>query len=391
MRANLNFIFILKSFLKIGLTSFGGHAALISVLQEELVKKKKVISDEMILEGLSIASLLPGPLAVNVVAYIGYQLRGWYGAISSITVVLLPSTALIVIIAKLYGVYGNLEPVNAFLSGVIPVIIALILSLCYNMFTKHISKTWQYISCGVILISEFFLNSYLWIVIFIAIGGITGYFFCEKPEGQTGVEVVKEKNEYGRKHLFYGLIFFATIFIALYFWLNGINHQLLFEFAKVSLTLFGGGYVMIPILHEIVVNNFHWLSPVEFANAIAFGQITPGPILVSATYVGFVTGGILGASFATFGIFVPSAITMIFVGKIFANIKGHPLVDGIMRGIRPVIIALIAYSGYILFKSLDHLLFSALITSSSFIIITYTKFNYFLLILIAGVAGLLFF
>jgi chromate transporter len=390
MSSEPSLIFLFKSFFKIGITSFGGHAALVSVLQKELVEKKGIISEEVILDGLSIASFLPGPLAVNVVTLIGYKLRGWLGAAISMASVLLPSFILMIAIAALYGKYSNLEPVNNFLSGVIPVIIALILSLCYNMVVKHVSKPWQYITMLLIIVAAFYLNSYQAIILYILTGAVLGYVFSRKDESNQITEPASI-DKYKRLYLYSGLVVVVLIFLVLYFVLNGIHHQLLFEFGKVSLTLFGGGYVMIPILHEIVVDNFNWLSSSEFANAIAFGQVTPGPILVSATYVGYKLGGIMGAFLATMGIFVPSAVVMIIVGNVFERVKTYAVMDGIMKGVRPVIIALIAYSGWILFDSLDQKLFSLIITIASFLIITYTKFNYFLVILIAGIIGLLIF
>lgn len=363
---------------------------MVSVLQKEMVEKKGIISEEVILDGLSIASFLPGPLAVNVVTLIGYKLRGWLGAAISMASVLLPSFILMIGIAALYERYSNLDPVNNFLRGVIPVIIALILSLCYNMVAKHVSKAWQYILMIMVLSAAFFLNSYQAIILYIVTGAIIGYFFT-KNEENTQVSEDRSMVKRGRFHLYSGLVTVVLVFLVLYFVLSDIHHQLLFVFGKVSLTLFGGGYVMIPILHEIVVDNFNWLSSSEFANAIAFGQITPGPILVSATYVGYKLGGLLGAFLATMGIFVPSAVVMIIVGNVFERVKDYSVMDGIMKGVRPVIIALIAYSGWILFDSLDQQLFSIIITVTSFLVITYTKFNYFLVILIAGVIGLLIF
>jgi len=229
-----------------------------------------------------------------------------------------------------------------------------------------------------------------WKSIFIILGGGLGYFFKGKLQSDR-INQSKVSVKSARRHLYTGIVIVVLTFIVLHIFLTGIYHQLLFEFAKISLTLFGGGYVMIPILHEIVVDNFHWLSSIEFANAIAFGQITPGPILVSATYIGYKLGGLLGAFLATMGIFIPSAVVMIIVGSAFENVKNHPIIDGIMKGVRPVIIALIAYSGWILLDSLDHKLFSGVIIAISFIIITYTKFNYFLVILIAGIIGFLIF
>lgn len=389
MKARPGLFFLCKSFFKIGLTSFGGHAALVSVLQEELARKKEVVSEDTILDGLSIASLLPGPLAVNVVAYTGYKLRGWPGTLISMFFVLLPSTVMMIGVAKLYEGYSNLDIVGRFLSGVIPVIIALILSLGYNMFVKNVSKAWQYVLFISILFSSFFLNSYLWIVVYILVGGMIGYLQRDKTsENKNRARAAKGRENH---KVYYGLAVVLSIFALLYFFLGGVNHQLLFAFSKVSLTLFGGGYVMIPMLHEIVVGNFHWLTSAEFANAIAFGQMTPGPILVSATYVGYVVGGLTGAFLATFGIFAPSAIVMVLLGGVFEGIKDHPVTIGVIKGIRPVVIALIVYSGWILFRSQDHRLFSVLITLSSFMIITFTKVNYFFLVFISGIVAILLF
>ena len=389
MVEHVSYAFLFRSFLKIGLTSFGGHAALVSVLQEELVKKKSVIPDSAIMDGLSIASFLPGPLAVNVCTFIGYRLRGWPGALISMFAVLIPPFLLIIVIAYFYSRHGDLQPVNSFLNGVIPVIIGLILSLSFNLFKKHISKTWQIVLFAFALVAAFFYNTYFWIVIYIAIGGIVGFLFKEAATETQPAEV--QPTTHSRSHLITGLCIIILTFVVFYFVLDGVNRDLLFEFAKVSLTLFGGGYVMIPILHDIVVEQFHWLDAQEFANAIAFGQITPGPILVSATYVGFRVGDVLGAFLATYGIFIPSASLMVFVGSVFDKWKDHPTITGIMMGIRPVNIGLIAYSGWLLFESLDHKLFSGLITALTFFVITFTRFNYFLLILMGGVLGLLFF
>ena len=219
--------FLFKSFLKIGLTSFGGHAALVSVLQEELVNKKKVLTEEIILDGMSIASFLPGPLAVNVATYIGYKLGGWFGAMVSMVAVLLPPFVLMIFIAKMYGMYSDLDPVNSFLAGVIPVIIALILSLCFNMFRKNVKKSWQYVLFGTIVIAAIFLNSYLWIVIFIVFGGIIGYFLNHDNKDSTGVET-KRVLKYNSRHLYSGILVVVITFGTLFYFLEGVQHQLLF-------------------------------------------------------------------------------------------------------------------------------------------------------------------
>ena len=387
MRPDLFFLF--HTFFKIGATSFGGHAALVSVLQKEFVEKKGIITEEDILDGLSIASFLPGPLAVNVVTLVGYKLRGWVGAIISMTAVLLPPFVLMIIIAELYARYSDLGPVEGFLKGVAPVIIALILSMCHKMFINNMSKPWQYTLLLLVLLSSFFFNGYLWIVLYITVGGAIGYFFTSKKRINVNENLDGPVNT-NWPQLFSGIVIIVVGFTFLFVFLEGTLHQLLYEFTRISLTLFGGGYVMVPILHDIVVDSLGWLSTDEFTNAIAFGQMTPGPILVSATYIGYKMGGTIGALLATVGIFLPSAALMVCVGNVFESIKESPVFDGILMGVRAVIIALIAFSAWTLFSPLEQKLFSGVMAAMSWYLITYKKVNYLLVILVAGVVGLLF-
>jgi len=379
--------FLFRSFLKIGITSFGGYTALVAVLQQEFVHKKQLIPETLVLDSLSVASILPGPLAVNIVAFIGFRLRGWPGAFISLVAVLLPSVFLMILLAELYISFQYIVQVESFIKGVIPVIIALILSVSYHMSQKNIVHTWQKVVFVCMLVVSFFVKGHMFIMGMMAIGGVAGYFLGDRNPIQF-----RESHERSIGYIMAGLFVVCCFYLVVYFFFSHtIQLEAFTTFSQVSLTLFGGGYVMIPILHDLIVDRLAWLTSDEFTRAIAFGQITPGPILVSATYIGYKIGGLSGAILSTVGIFVPAALVMVGVGNAFDKLKQYDFVPAIIAGIRPVVIALISYSAYVLFTSAGQTWLMAFSVIGAFLVVTFTQINYLFLILLMGIAGILIF
>ena len=378
---------LIKVFLKIGLTSFGGHAALIAMVQEELIQKKKFVDEEVLLKGISIASILPGPLAVNVVSYLGYQIMGWLGALVCFASVLIPPFILMVGLAELNEKYGDLTLVRNGLIGVTAVIVSVIISVCIKMFRKNLSHGFQYVLFAGAFIAAFFYNNYWAIVILMTVGGISGLIFSSwksSHDKNVGVE-----NRPNWSKLLAGVMTVMLLFTSGFMLIEGRFLEILIQFTRVSLTLFGGGYVMVPILFDLLVNQLEWISTTEFTSAIAFGQMTPGPILVSATYVGYILEGIPGAFLGTIGIFLPSAVLMIVVSELFKGIAVFSGFQKFMEGVYPVVIAYIAYSAWIIYSSNSQPLFSAIISLVALGLILIRGVNHFVLIIIAGVLGML--
>jgi chromate transporter len=166
--------------------------------------------------------------------------------------------------------------------------------------------------------------------------------------------------------------------------------NLLGEFSKVSLTLFGGGYVMIKALHDLVVMDLNWISSNEFNQAIAFGQLTPGPILVSATYIGFKVAGLWGALIATIGIFLPASLLMLLAAHGFKKLPDNIWVNAVLMGIRPVIVSFIVFSALIILKPVGFNDQTVVLTILSFVLIEYVKINFLWLMLISGLISLFF-
>ena len=173
-KISLGYLFL--TFLKIGSISWGGFMALIAVVQKQLVDKDKIIREEMILDGISLASVLPGPVGFNVVTYVGYQLRGLKGALVSMIGILLPSFILILILAAGYSTYGELPVLSKFFLGILPAITAVILSVAVTMVQKQIKDYKQFVICALAGITLLIIHAFYGTLVVIFASGTLGYF-----------------------------------------------------------------------------------------------------------------------------------------------------------------------------------------------------------------------
>lgn len=371
--------YLIKVFLFIGFTAFGGYTALVAIIRRRLVEQDKVLDDRLIMDSITLASILPGPLAVNITTYIGFYLKGWSGALLSMASVLFPSVLLMILLAEFQSSLNEVGLISTFLKGVMPVIAAIIFSVAFKMAQKNIKVWWQGLIFLVSLSFAFLFKGYFVFLLTIVISGLAGLFLGERKEA-TGTTIDMSGKI---RSAIVGVSIFGLIFLSIAFIL-GDKAVLFNTFSKVSLTLFGGGYVMIPVLHDLVVEQNLWLSSSEFAQSIAFGQITPGPILVSATFVGYKVSGLIGALVATVGIFLPSALLIILVGVFYQSISGLSIIAKLFLGISPAIIGFIVYSVSLILplEALDW--FSGLALIVSIVAITRFKINFFWLMLVFG-------
>ena len=371
--------YLVKVFLFIGFTAFGGYTALVAIIRERLVEQDKVLDDRLIMDSITLASILPGPLAVNITAYIGFYLKGWRGALLSMASVLFPSVLLMILLAEFQNRFNEIGFVATFFKGVMPVIAAIIFSVAFKMSQKNIKTWWQRLVFVLALICAFVFKGYFVFLLSIVISGLAGLFF-----GETKEPAITSVDLSGKiPSALIGVGVFGLLFLPIALMLS--EEAVLFNtFSKVSLTLFGGGYVMIPVLHDLVVEQNLWLSSSEFAQSIAFGQITPGPILVSATYVGYKVSGIMGALVATVGIFLPSALLIILVGVFYQSISGLSIITKLFLGISPAITGFIVFS-VSLIVPLDEIdWFSGFAIFISVVAIARFKVNFFWLMLVFG-------
>ena len=338
------------TFFKIGTFSFGGYMALISVLQKQLIEEDKKMDNQVLLDGVSLASILPGPLAVNTVGYVGYQLRGFWGGLLSMFAVTLPCFLMVLLFSVFYFQYGQLQLFRTFISWVMPAIVVIILMVTVNMSKKHLKGASHIVLTIVAFAASQWLSGVLATLVVMLVGAVFGFLFFRNNKEHVVAVDLSVTNNHLIRNMAVLVTAIAVLVLALFLfqtqsvWSN--NLEVFFTFSSMSLTLFGGGYVIIPIIQEIIVESMEWLSLTEFNTALAISQITPGPILISATFIGYKVAGILGACLATLGIFLPSGLLMIVCSHWLVRYKENKNIKGIFEGLRPVVIGLILSAAF---------------------------------------------
>jgi len=387
MKSNLSYFKIFIIFLKTGAISFGGYMMLISTIQKEFAQRKKIMSNKKILDAITMASFLPGPMAINVASYIGFAIRGWKGAIVAFVGVLLPSFIIMLIFSHLYLNSRNIPGFSSFFDGIIPVVSAVIFSVGYSFFKEKKDKLFSFLLVTLSFALTSLIKGYISIILPLALCGALNLLY----NGDKIKKINNPKKAFLRTK---GILIASIILFLLLVFLNNApintpNFNLSKVFANISLTLFGGGYVFIPYLDKIVVEQIGWLTKREFIDSIAMGQITPGPILITATFIGYKINGISGAFFSTISIFLPSSVVIIFFSRIYYFIKKNNTIKLIINGFKIGIIGLIYYSGYvIMFQQLENYnIVSISICIFSFIILNKTKIHPLFLIMIFGFIG----
>jgi len=342
-------------FLKIGSLAFGGFMALISVIEESIVKQHKLLEHRDMLDGIALATLLPGPMAVNVVAFAGYKIRGKLGAIVATTAVILPSFILILTLSFIYFNYGEVAGFGSIFQGFLPAIAAIVISVVWRLgkktLTGKIELFLAVLSAAIFFILPLQYKIYAPLLLF-GFAGLIGFKLFYKPLGVESstsplTNVINIK-------LLLTLAFFISLIVIWFLPLPLEKNSLLFltlTFASMSLMLFGGGYVFIPIMGSIVVLKYGWLTQQQFIDGIALGQVTPGPIIISATFIGYKVSGIWGAICATIAIFSVPALLMITVSQWLGAIQRSPGIQAAMKGIHCVVIGMIFVAALIILKS----------------------------------------
>lgn len=328
------------SFLRIGSTAFGGFMALISVVQNEIVERKKLLAHSEMLDGISLATILPGPVAVNVVAYVGYKLRGGPGALVSAVGVILPSFVLMVALSAAYFHWGQIPVVNKLFLGFIPAVTAIIVHAAWGMAHKTILGLPELIIAVTACLLLLYEGGFFITLSIIVSAGLIGWLSF--APFWAGAKKPAQKGK-GVKLLALNAPLAAAPFLALN---AGLAAKLFLTFAGMSVLLFGGGFVFIPLIQQIVVQEQGWLTRQEFIDAIALGQITPGPILISAAFIGYKVMGFLGAAIATVAIFLPPALLMLVSAHFLMRARESTVVKAVLRGIRPAVIGMIAAAAW---------------------------------------------
>jgi len=364
------------SFLKIGLVGFGGGVAVLAQIRMLTVRKRRWLTDSDFAEAVALAQSLPGTSAGNSVTYIGLRLRGWRGATVAMSGFILPSMLMMIGLAIIYKHLRAFADTQRFFHGLNGAVVALILVTAWRMGRNILTKRWQWVLAVLAFLAVAILDATVLEVVFAA--GLIGIYidsFAEKqlarlrglrtivtrrrararlrlarqrrtrrlefvPRGLPRIERANEFDEEREESTTLRSISALALAMPLLAKL-GLLLTLSAIFLRMGSVTFGGGLVMLPLIESEVVNTHHWLTHQEFADAAALGQITPGPVLITATFVGYRVAGTLGALIATISIFLPAFLMTIAAASSLRRFRNNEQVQAFLRGVAPAVVGLL--------------------------------------------------
>jgi chromate transporter len=308
-----------KLFLKLGFVAFGGPAAHIAMLEDEVVEKRKWMTRDHFLDLVGATNLIPGPNSTEMTMHVGYQYAGVAGLFMAGVCFIGPAVLLTGILAYLYIEYGELPAIAPFLLGIKPAVLAIIAGAIYKLGKKAL-KSWQLGLIGAVVVIANFMG--INEVTCILGGGVLGMLWASGRKGKT-------------------LRSFAP---GLLFWFTGAGMKLtttnlFLVFLKIGSVLFGSGYVLVAYLDGELVEKLGWLSKSQLLDAIAIGQFTPGPVLSTATFVGYQIQGWQGAMAATLGIFLPSFLFVWILNPLIPKLRSSKITAAFLDAVNVAAVA----------------------------------------------------
>lgn len=379
-------------FLGIASTSFGGYMAMISAVQEAVVTRHRLLRNEDVLEGLSLASALPGPTAVNVVSFLGYRLHGAAGAVVCGCAAVLPAFLFMVVLAEIYLHWGSVPAASKAFMGVVPAVTALIAAAAARMCRSALATVTEFLIAFSAFVVILAFSGILATAVVIAAAALAGGLLLVKEEQQTAVRAPSALHPVLQVNI--RLLVLAAIPILLAP-LPDIKPDGLLKlgstFAGMGMLMFGGGYTFVSVFQQVVVDNYGWVSQREFIDALALGQLTPGPIMISAVFIGYKVAGLGGAIAATAGMFVPPAVFMVLCARLLDGVVASKNMQAAMRGVRAAAAGMICAAAVLVGKSAAPHWLSLALFGVSLLALTRYRVNAMWVVFAAAAAGYFFY
>jgi chromate transporter len=335
--ANNNLVELAKLFLKLGTIGFGGPPAHIAMMNREAVLQRQWLTLEEFADGLVICEMLPGPASTQMGIYTGYLRAGYWGGIIAGLCFIAPAFVLVVFLSWLYFRYQGLPQLNNIFFGISPVVTAIVFAFCWKLGKKTLIDWQNTIVATAVFLLTWLLN--INVVFLFIIAGFSG--------------ILRDRIKNNKSPSFF-LPVFPNILLALPNETLTASTSLGWEriqqfflplsllFLKVGSFTFGGGLVVIPLMQSVVVDNYNWLTETEFINGVAIGQITPGPVVITAAFIGYKVAGFFGALTATIAIFLPSFLFILLTAPILEKLRQNRTIRSFLKGVTPAVLGAIA-------------------------------------------------
>jgi chromate transporter len=321
-------------FARIGAIGFGGGMAVVALMERDLVRRRRLLSLDEFLHGVGLGQIL-GSFAVNAAAFAGYRLGGWSGAVVSSAAFLAPSVAMVIGLSALYFRYHAVPALQSAVTGLGPVVVALIVSAAWNIGRRSLDCWPRRAIAAAALAAGLLHVNPAWILL---ASGMAGFFLHAGARSAPGAA------ESGSTPTMAPLL--ALPAVSSVAGLAGLASV----FLRIGLIFFGGGFVLLPVLHDRLVTRLGWLSPREFIDGVAISQLTPGPIAVLATFAGYHRQGVAGALIATVALFLPGFLWMLFLCRQYELRRDQPLAQRFLAGVNPAVAGLVLSAAFVLGK-----------------------------------------
>ncbi len=317
-------------FLRLGALGFGGPVALANTIRKDLAEERHWLTEQEYEDGLAIAAACPGPLAYQLGVYCGYVRHGAGGGLAVAVAFALAPFALVVAAAWGYTRFSAAWQLRALFYGVAPVVVALIVKACFSLGKKTLRKdlpAWAVavLACAITVAVQKELAA-----IFLVAGALGAFVFAPRPADRAP-DRTDAPPPPGR----------TAILGALGGAGGAMTSKLFLFFFKTGLLVFGSGLVIVPFLKAYVVDQYHWLSDRAFLDAVAIGMISPGPVVITATFVGYLLGGFSGALAATLGIFSPAVLFTLLATPLLLRHRRHRRLAGFIRGVTVAVVGVL--------------------------------------------------
>jgi len=380
------------AFLKLGTIAFGGPAAHIALMEEEFVRRRQWLTQQEFLDRLGAANLIPGPSSTEMAIYIGYTKRGWPGLIVAGCCFIIPAAILVCAIAAAYVRYGSMPRVGGVLYALKPVVIAVVLQAFWKLARSAVKTVWLgALGIAAAALSFFQADSLLVLAGAGLLAGLPVLLGKFKSKSATTAALIWLNTSLPLRPR----VLLTTTALTTTAAASGLAAmpfslwRLFLTFLKIGSVLFGSGYVLLAFLRSDFVLRLHWLTEKQLLDSVAVGQVTPGPVFTTATFIGYLVGGIPGAAVATLAIFLPGFLLVAVSGPLIPRIRRSPLAGAILDG---VIVASLALMGVVTWQLgraalIDPLTIAIAVVSA--VLLFRWQVNAAWLILAAGIVGVI--
>jgi chromate transporter len=370
-------------FLKIGTIGFGGGMAIIALMEHELVRKRRVIEPDEFLHAVGLGQIL-GPFAVNTALFTGYRLFGTVGGLTAACAFMAPSLVLVLILSWLYFSYHAIPALQGAVAGLGPVVIALILSAAWSMGRKTFRSWIAALLCAAATVAGLYKVNPVYVLV---VAGFLGLMLGTRIGGVDHVASVPAEHEADKvqKDLGAGVVLWPASFPVT---AAGASLAKLFvTFLTIGLVFFGGGFVLVPVLHQTLVEKLHWLSRQEFIDGVAISNLTPGPISVLATFAGYRLRGIVGALVATGALYLPAVVLMLVLSHQYERLKNRKEAQLFLAGVIPAVIGLVLSTAILLASATLHSWRAIVFAGFALLVLIRWKVHPALVLAVAAAAG----